>query len=126
MRSRLRSPMSKSMTAVFLPRLARPVAKLALVVVLPTPPLPEVTTTTFVTRTLSYLNMRSHGPEHEAFAAFVFGGQCDAHRAVAQAFEVHGLERAVNARNRNELGVEPRRDDACPLVAARAGGGAPA
>src|SRR5260370_40691665 len=45
MRSRLRSPTSKSMTAVLCPRNARPDAKLALVVVLPTPPLPEVTTT---------------------------------------------------------------------------------
>jgi hypothetical protein len=43
-RSRLRRPTSKSITAVFLPRRARPQARLALVVVLPTPPLPEVTT----------------------------------------------------------------------------------
>jgi hypothetical protein len=35
------------MTAVLWPRMARPDAKLALVVVLPTPPLPEVTTTIF-------------------------------------------------------------------------------
>src|SRR5687768_15285142 len=45
MRSRLRRPTSKSITAVLWPRRARPLAKLALVVVLPTPPLPEVTTT---------------------------------------------------------------------------------
>ena len=44
MRSRLRRPTSKSMTTVLLPRMARPLEKLALVVVLPTPPLPEVTT----------------------------------------------------------------------------------
>src|SRR3990167_4094256 len=50
MRSRLRRPTSKSITAVFLPRRARPVAKLALVVVLPTPPLPEVTTTILLMR----------------------------------------------------------------------------
>src|SRR5690625_1722203 len=43
-RSRLRRPTSKSMTATFLPACARPVAREALVVVLPTPPLPEVTT----------------------------------------------------------------------------------
>jgi hypothetical protein len=35
------------MTAVLKPFKAKPVAKLALVVVLPTPPLPEVTTTIF-------------------------------------------------------------------------------
>src|SRR5512139_308065 len=43
-RSRLRRPTSKSMTAVLCPRCARPAAKLALVVVLPTPPLPDVIT----------------------------------------------------------------------------------
>src|SRR5437763_4600186 len=45
MRSRFRRPTSKSITAVLWPRRASPLAKLALVVVLPTPPLPEVTTT---------------------------------------------------------------------------------
>src|SRR3954463_14907941 len=44
-RSRLRRPTSKSITAVLWPASARPDEKLALVVVLPTPPLPEVTTT---------------------------------------------------------------------------------
>lgn len=39
-------PMSKSMTAVLKPFLARPMPKLAAVVVLPTPPLPDVTHTT--------------------------------------------------------------------------------
>src|SRR5688572_8238588 len=43
-RSRLRRPTSKSMTATLWPRRARPQAREALVVVLPTPPLPEVTT----------------------------------------------------------------------------------
>src|SRR5688572_1266441 len=43
-RSRLRRPMSKSMTATRLPRRASPHARLADVVVLPTPPLPDVTT----------------------------------------------------------------------------------
>src|SRR5215813_12074357 len=45
-RSRLRSPTSKSMATVLWPRSAIPVAMLALVVVLPTPPLPEVMTMT--------------------------------------------------------------------------------
>src|SRR5690554_1970483 len=43
-RSRLRRPTSKSITTVLWPRLARPVLIEALVVVLPTPPFPEVTT----------------------------------------------------------------------------------
>src|SRR5258708_4864933 len=46
-RSRLRSPTSKSITTVLWPRNAKPAAKAAAVVVLPTPPLPEVMTTTF-------------------------------------------------------------------------------
>src|SRR3546814_15094921 len=44
LRSRLRRPTSKSITTTFLPRRARPHARLALLVVLPTPPLPDVTT----------------------------------------------------------------------------------
>ena len=47
-KSRFRKPTSKSITTVLKPRKARPDEKLALVVVLPTPPLPEVTTTIFV------------------------------------------------------------------------------
>jgi hypothetical protein len=42
------------MTAVLKPLRARPEAKLALVVVLPTPPLPEVTTMIFVMGILSW------------------------------------------------------------------------
>src|SRR5205814_9202282 len=49
-RSRLRSPTSKSITATLCPASARPAEKLALVVVLPTPPLPEVTTTILAIR----------------------------------------------------------------------------
>lgn len=48
-RSRLRRPTSKSMTTVFFPFKAKPAAIFALVVVLPTPPLPEVTTIIFAT-----------------------------------------------------------------------------
>src|SRR6056297_214095 len=48
-RSRLRRPTSKSITTVFLPAMARPLEMAALVVVLPTPPLPEVTTRTLDT-----------------------------------------------------------------------------
>jgi hypothetical protein len=44
MRSRFLKPTSKSITAVLKPRKARAVEKLALVVVFPTPPLPDVTT----------------------------------------------------------------------------------
>jgi hypothetical protein len=54
-KSRLRKPTSKSMTAVLCPRKARPVAKLALVVVFPTPPLPEVTTIIFAMLAFSFI-----------------------------------------------------------------------
>src|SRR5579875_4043129 len=40
--SRLRSPISESTTATFLPCIARAVPRLAVVVVLPTPPFPDV------------------------------------------------------------------------------------
>src|SRR5690554_3138230 len=55
-RSRLRSPTSKSMMTVLYPRRASPVPMAALVVVLPTPPLPEVMTRIFGKMTfLTYL-----------------------------------------------------------------------
>jgi hypothetical protein len=47
------------MTAVLKPLRARPVAKLALVVVLPTPPLPEVTTTIFAMEKLSWTRLKN-------------------------------------------------------------------
>src|SRR6187399_1982403 len=60
-RSRLRRPTSKSIATVLRPCWARPVATLALVVVLPTPPLPEVMTTTLDTGgLLNALNERSN------------------------------------------------------------------
>src|SRR3546814_1089034 len=52
--SRLRRPTSKSMTAVFLPRNARPTPIEAAVVVLPTPPFPEVTTMILANGQLPY------------------------------------------------------------------------
>src|ERR1700744_1836611 len=61
-RSRLRRPTSKSMTAVLCPRSARPDEKLALVVVLPTPPLPEVTTTIFA---MGFQSVDLEGSHHE-------------------------------------------------------------
>ena len=45
--SRFLNPISKSITQVLWPCSARPYAKLAAVVVFPTPPFPEVTVTTF-------------------------------------------------------------------------------
>src|SRR5690554_6415068 len=50
-RSRLRKPTSKSTMTVLYPRRASPVPMAALVVVLPTPPLPEVMTRIFAKMT---------------------------------------------------------------------------
>jgi hypothetical protein len=47
------------MTTVLNPRSAKPVAKLALVVVLPTPPLPEVTTTIFAMGEKSFCEIKN-------------------------------------------------------------------
>jgi hypothetical protein len=58
-KSRLRRPTSKSITTVLNPRRAKPEAKLALVVVLPTPPLPEVTTTIFAMGDKSFCEIKS-------------------------------------------------------------------
>src|SRR5699024_48510 len=55
-RSKLRRPTSKSITAVLKPRSANPVAMAALVVVIPTPPLPDATTTIFATDILLELD----------------------------------------------------------------------
>src|ERR1051325_3584919 len=72
-RSRLRKPTSKSIATVFKPLCASPVATLALVVVLPTPPLPEVMTTTLDTRSLLW-SCRAHStvvpPHCQIFLGF--------------------------------------------------------
>jgi len=66
------------MTAVLWPRKARPVAKLALVVVLPTPPLPEVTTMIFAMKFV--LKMRMQRVLLNAFEC-VSGMRCGVQRA---------------------------------------------
>src|SRR5580704_12287810 len=68
MRSRLRRPMSKSMTATFLPRRARPHERLAEVVVLPTPPLPDVTTIISVNAESPMDGSSAYSAEQKLFA----------------------------------------------------------
>src|SRR5579871_789315 len=113
--------MSKSMTAVFLPWFARPVAKLALVVVLPTPPLPEVTTMTLATRwvPLAQRRKRSNSSEHEAFASFCVERQRDAYSAIAELGEIGGLQGPVNTRHCDQLRVEEGRKNAGVFVSTR-------
>src|SRR3954468_6483426 len=113
MRSRLRRPTSKSMTAVLWPASARPEAKLALVVVLPTPPLPDVTTMILAMVSLSD---RFH---HE----LAFGAAVQPHlRGLAE--HVGGQRdfgRAVDARDGDELCFERQGEDARLGVALGAG-----
>src|SRR5246127_598550 len=115
-RSRLRRPTSKSITAVLWPRSARPDEKLALVVVLPTPPLPEVTTTIFAMEFGPELKLeRGHDedavdePHLRGLAGHVLGQR--------------RLRGAVDAGDGDEFGLEAGREDASLGIAARAGDG---
>src|SRR5690606_23477914 len=111
-RSRLRSPTSKSMTAVLCPRRARPLAKLALVVVLPTPPLPDVTTMLLAIRFPSGFQRLLHQP---------VAVEADLGRLAAQCVGQRVLTGAVDAGDGDQLGLQAQRQDAGLGVAARAG-----
>src|SRR5271169_4557023 len=63
-RSRLRKPTSKSMTTVLCPRWAKPVAKAADVVVLPTPPLPDVMVMTLANQPSSEITPHTWRPRY--------------------------------------------------------------
>src|SRR5262245_9564337 len=119
-RSRLRRPTSKSIATVRKPRDARPAARFADVVVLPTPPLPEVTTITLDTEHLLRSVLRisvlyrtpcprakfSDRVDHDAFPREV-----DARRLAAPlGRDVVGHD--VPARDRQELGAEAHAEDA--------------
>src|SRR4051812_14203612 len=126
-RSRLRRPTSKSMTAVLCPASARPDAKLALVVVLPTPPLPEVTTVIFAMLTIPLLfpspSGRGLGEGQRFHHQLALRAAVQPHlRGLAQHFGRQGdVAGAVHAGDGNEFGFEAQRDDARGVVAARAG-----
>src|SRR5262245_52086054 len=135
MRSRLRRPMSKSMTATFLPRRASPQARLPDVVVLPTPPFPDVTTMISVSfcatagaaaggvascrmadiadDLLALCGTDTSEVKIVAFEACLHRRSC----------ELGGncFEHPEHAGYRDELGVELLAKDACRLLAARAG-----
>src|SRR5689334_20592485 len=99
-RSRLRRPMSKSMTATFLPLRARPHARLAEVVVLPTPPLPEVTT---------IISVNAGSPPSKSGAdpgeAQVVAGEPRLH-GFAGELRRNGFEHTEHAGDGHELGVK--------------------
>src|SRR5215831_3244291 len=97
-RSRLRSPTSKSTTATFWPVCASAAPSAAVDVVLPTPPLPDVTTMTL--DTLSVSAMFSIQRCYRKDAVF----EPTLRRAAAEAC-VHFLGRPVIAIDRDQLGL---------------------
>src|SRR3954462_4072847 len=103
-RSRLRRPTSKSITAVLWPRMARPEAKLALEVVLPTPPLPDVTTMIFAKRYSLLIKrwFRLFDIERQHFDLVAVQANLGrrARRHIAEAI----LEGAIHACNRHQFG----------------------
>src|SRR5690348_10615953 len=142
MRSRLRRPTSKSMTATLWPRWARPVASEADVVVLPTPPLPDVTTMISVKVELSSNALMNCERSAVSGAATsmrspltVFRSQGRYLQLVAVQVNLHRLalvlrgdllENAIVAGDGNEFRTEFAAIDARILVAQRAGEGAAA
>src|SRR5688500_18979834 len=125
-RSRLRRPTSKSITATFLPWRARPQAMLALVVVLPTPPLPEVTTMISAKCWSSVLLwVPTSWASVELFDAERFAVQPDLHRLAVQ-FLRDVLQHLVVAGDGDQFGVEFAAEDACLRIALGAGEGAAA
>src|SRR5687768_8165319 len=124
MRSRFRRPTSKSITAVLWPRRASPLAKLALVVVLPTPPLPEVTTTIFAI-TSPFRSSSLEGIEHQPVPL----GTC--YQAQLRRLPPYGLGKRrftgpIQAGDGNQLGLHAEREDPGLGIAARARDGAAA
>src|SRR5690242_20712382 len=95
-RSRLRSPMSKSITATFFPRRASPQARLAEVVVLPTPPLPEVTT---------MISVNAESSSFDACEVQVLPGKPGLYGPAGQ-IGGNGLEDPEHTGDRDELGIE--------------------
>src|SRR5690606_14472352 len=114
-RSRLRRPTSKSMTATFLPRRARPLARLALLVVLLTPPLPEVTTMISAKTRLLCVS-----PSIECGDLEFFVVEPDLHRLAVQVLR-DIFQHFVVTGHGDQLGVEGAAEDPRLRVALGAG-----
>src|SRR5215469_10209367 len=117
-RSRLRRPTSKSTTQTDCPIWASAAPSAAVVVVLPTPPLPEVMTMTLAIWLPLLLLVQGRDLEHGAF-------ETNLHRAAAQA-RFHLLGGAVIAVDGEQLRLVAAAEDARLAVAHRARHGAPA
>src|SRR5690606_16369380 len=120
MRSRLRRPTSKSMTTTFLPRRARPLARLALLVVLPTPPLPEVTT-----MISAKTRLLCGPPSVECGDLEFFVVQPDLHRLAVQLLR-DIFQHFVVSGHGHQLGMEGAAEDARLGIALGTGQGAAA
>src|SRR5450830_163835 len=109
MRSRLRRPTSKSITAVLWPRAARPVEKLALEVVLPTPPLPDVTTIILATKrsftvlAVSAVEGLCAGCRRQRRDRQPVADQLNLRRLARQVIREAVVEGAVHARDRHQF-----------------------
>src|SRR6476659_8161227 len=97
--SRLRRPTSKSTTTVLCPRIARPALIAAEEVVLPTPPLPEVTTMTLLTNASFPSGLLERGD------AQLLALEIDLHE-VARNVRAQRLAGAVKPGNGQQFGVQ--------------------
>src|SRR5688572_5065109 len=120
-RSRLRKPTSKSITATRCPRRARPQARLAEVVVLPTPPFPEVTTMISVKLGSPDWTDSSLAAEARELQSITVE---PALHGLAGKLRGNRLEDAEHTRDRDQLSTELLAEDTCAQVAARASQGA--
>src|SRR5215469_13001211 len=111
-RSRLRSPTSKSTTTTFAPPSARAAPSAAVDVVLPTPPFPDVTTSTVVMSLPLPASVESR--QHHRFAC-----QPGMHRAAAQ-LRIHVIGGLIHAVDREQLGLHLAAENARAAVAAEA------
>src|SRR4051812_44399429 len=109
-RSRLRSPTSKSTTATFCPVCANAAPSAAVDVVLPTPPLPDVTTRTLAMFDVSCIFSIQRCYRQDAVLEPALGGP------VAEA-RVHFLSGAVIAVDRDQLGFVLAAKNSCTRVA---------
>src|SRR5215469_4696562 len=129
-KSRLRRPTSKSITTVLCPRIASPVAIAAAVVVLPTPPLPDVTTMTLANApSSSPCLVRKSARTGAAAPARQNREMVVDERHLRRLLQQLGRDRLadeITAGDRDQLGFEALREDARALVARGAGDGAAA
>src|SRR6185312_6547287 len=117
-RSRLRRPTSKSISTTFLPLWARTAPRAAVEVVFPTPPLPDVTTTTLPMHVSPMLSVEGRDQN----CAFV---QIGLYRRAARG-RLHVLRDAIPPIHRQKLGFVPPAEDARLAISRGAGDGAPA